>query len=61
MNEYINNPHILGNLNKEQQEVFLNNWCSVLQPCVVRMHRHDITDQILEAVVDMAVNVFHYF
>lgn len=61
VNEYLSNPLFLGNLNKEQQEVFLNNWCSVLQPCIVRMGSGAITDQMLQVVVDMAVQVFQYF
>lgn len=44
----------MQDLNQEQQEVFFNNWCSVLQPCIVRMGNGQIDDSILLAFVMQA-------
>ena len=49
----------MGHLNKEQQEVLMNNWNSVLQPLIVRMGTNAIDDNMLAAFVQIAVSSFH--
>lgn len=45
-------------LNLEQREHLLNNWCSSLQPCLVRVGKDSISDEMLGLFVDLAINIF---
>lgn len=42
--EFNANSLTMNNLNNEQKEVFLNNLCSSLQPCLVRVGNTGISD-----------------
>ena len=59
LNEHLTNPSLMGHLNKEQQEILMNNWNSVLQPLIVRMGTSAIDDNMLGAFVQIAVGSFH--
>ena len=48
-------------LNTEQREHFINNWCSSLQPCLVRVGSEGITDQMLSFFIDLAINIFQQY
>lgn len=37
ISDHLQNPQLMQELNIDQREVFINNWCSVLQPCIVRL------------------------
>lgn len=45
-------------LNLEQREHLLNNWCSSLQPCLVRVGKDSISDEMLGLFVDLAIKIF---
>jgi len=45
----------------EQKELLINNWCSSLQPCLVRVGSEGITDQMLSLFVDLAINIFQSY
>ena len=58
--EFNNKSGELG-LIAEQKELLLNSWCSILQPLFIRMDDQNITEQMLEVFIDLAVNTFQQF
>jgi len=56
-----NNASQTSTLNMEQRELFINNWCSSLQPCLVRVGSEGITDQMLSLFIDLAINIFQMY
>ena len=52
--EFFTNPAtMLPNCNKETREIFLNNYCSSVQPLLVGLGSESVSDQLMQQIVEL--------